>query len=61
VISFHSAYNCEQFLDTLRTNADRIKAEVDKVTDVARRKNVYPGVMRDMRRRHRLDWPGWDR
>jgi S1-C subfamily serine protease len=61
VISFHSAYNCEQFLDTLRTNADRIKAEVDKVTDVARRKNVYPGVMRDMRRRQRLDWPGWDR
>jgi putative serine protease PepD len=60
-ITFHSAYDCEQFLDQLRTNADRIKAEMDKAADGARRLGVYPGVMRDLRRRYRLDWAGWDR
>ena len=58
-ISFHSAYDCEQFLNTLRTNAERVKTEVDKATDNARRLGVYPGVMRDLRRRYRLDWDGW--
>ena len=57
VIAVHSpVYNCEQFLSTVKTNAERIKSEVEKAADNARRKGVYPGVMRDMRRRHRLDW-----
>ena len=60
-ITFHSAYDCEQFMDTLRTNAGRVKAEMDKAADEARRSGVYPGVLRDMRRRHRLDWTGFDR
>jgi hypothetical protein len=61
-IAVHSTvYNCERFLDNVRTNAERIRSEVEKAADNARRKGVYPGVMRDMRRRHRLDWPGWDR
>jgi S1-C subfamily serine protease len=60
-ISAHSAYDCRQFLDTLRGNAEQLKAEVDRVGDVARRKGVYPGVMRDLRRRYRLDGPGFVR
>lgn len=27
----------------------------------ARRAGVYPGVLREARRRHRIDWSGWDR
>ena len=60
-ISAHSAYDCAQFLDTLSRNAQQIKAEVDKATESARRAGVYPGVLRDLRRRHRMDWSGWDR
>jgi hypothetical protein len=60
-ITGHSAYDCGEFLSTLRTNAERVKAEVDKAADGARRKGVYPGVMRDLRRRFRMDWAGWDR
>jgi hypothetical protein len=55
-INLHSGYDCEQFLDSVRTNAERVKAEVEKASEIARRKGVYPGVMRDMRRRQRLDW-----
>jgi hypothetical protein len=60
-ITSNSAYDCQQFLDTLRNNATQLKGEVDRVADAARRKGVYPGVMRDIRRRHRMDWPGWER
>jgi hypothetical protein len=60
-ITPNSAYDCEQFLETLRTNAEGVKTEIDKAADNARRKGVYPGVMRDLRRRHRMDWDGWDR
>lgn len=55
-INLHSAYDCERFLDSVRTNAERLKAELEKASEVARRKGVYPGVIRDLRRRHRLDW-----
>ena len=60
-ISAHSEYDCQQFLDTLSRNAQQIRAEVDKATESARRAGVYPGVLRDLRRRHRMDWSGWDR
>jgi S1-C subfamily serine protease len=55
-INVHSAYDCERFLDSVRTNAERLKTEVEKGSEAARRKGVYPGVIRDMRRKHRLDW-----
>ncbi len=53
--------NCQSWLDTIRTNAGPIKATIDQAAEVARRSGVYPGVMRDLRRRHRLDWSGWER
>ena len=56
-----SNINCQSWLDTLRTNALPIKSAIDQAAEVARRSGVYPGVMRDLRRRHRLDWTGWDR
>ena len=56
-----SSYNCQSWLDTLQTNAVPIKAEVEKASEAARQRGVYPGVMRDLRRQHRMNWIGWDR
>jgi hypothetical protein len=54
-----SAYDCEQWLSTVRTNANAIRDEVVKAAEVARQAGVYPGVLRDLRRQYRLDWAGW--
>ena len=56
-----SIYNCQSWLDTVRTNAAQIKTEVDEAAESARQAGVYPGVMRDLRRRYRMSWAGWDR
>jgi hypothetical protein len=56
-----SSINCQSWLDTLRANAQPIRSAMDQAAEVARRSGVYPGVMRDLRRRRRLDWNGWDR
>lgn len=53
--------NCATWLDNVRHNAGQIKAELDKASETARQHGVYPGVVRDLRRRHRLIWAGWDR
>ena len=45
----------------LRAEADIVRAEVEKATEAARRQGVYPGVMRDLRREHRMEWLGWER
>jgi hypothetical protein len=56
-----SNLDCQSWLDNLRNNATPIKNTLDQAAEIARRSGVYPGVMRDLRRRHRLDWSGWDR
>jgi hypothetical protein len=56
-----SNLDCQGWLDNLQSNATQIRNTVDQATEVARRSGVYPGVMRDIRRRQRLDWSGWDR
>jgi S1-C subfamily serine protease len=56
-----SMYNCQSWLDTVRTNALQIKSEVDRAAEAARQAGVYPGVLRDLRRRYRMQWSGWDR
>ena len=60
-LSRNSQYNCSQFLEELSTHAQRINAAMTQGADVARRAGVYPGVQRDMRRKYRLDWSGWER
>jgi S1-C subfamily serine protease len=61
VVAGRSEYDCQQFLDTVKGNASQIKETMDKEGDTARRAGVYPGVLRDLRRRYRMDWSGWDR
>jgi S1-C subfamily serine protease len=56
-----SAYNCESWLDNLQRNGAPVKEEMEKAAEAARQAGVYPGVLRDLRRRHRLQWSGWDR
>jgi S1-C subfamily serine protease len=51
--------NCDSWLDTVRSNADRIKSEIERGSEAARQRGVYPGTVRDLRRRHRLHWGGW--
>jgi hypothetical protein len=56
-----SAYNCSTWLDEVRTHADTIRSALMTAAEVARRQGVYPGVMRDLRRQHRMAWAGWER
>jgi hypothetical protein len=60
-LNLTSNLDCQGWLDNLRNNATPIRNTLDQAAEVARRSGVYPGTMRDLRRRHRLDWSGWDR
>jgi hypothetical protein len=60
-LSNNSSINCESWLDEVRATAARIKDTVDRATETARQRGVFPGTVRDLRRRQRLDWAGWDR
>jgi S1-C subfamily serine protease len=56
-----SSLNCQSWLETLQSSAAPIRAEIDKAGEAARQSGVYPGVLRDLRRRHRMNWSGWER
>ena len=56
-----SVYDCNSWLNTVRSNADAIRTELTRAAESARQSGVYPGVMRDIRKQHRFDWTGWDR
>jgi len=60
-LNMAATINCQSWLDTIRTNATPIKTTLDQAAEIGRRSGVYPGVMRDLRRRYRLDWRGWER
>ncbi|MDA1184113.1 MAG: trypsin-like peptidase domain-containing protein [Acidobacteria bacterium] len=56
-----SAYDCSAWLSRVLGEAERVSAIVRAATEAARRQGVYPGVMRDLRQEHRLEWAGWER
>lgn len=56
-----SAYDCDAWLSRILAEAERVRAIMRDATETARRQGVYPGVMRDVRRQHRLEWTGWER
>ena len=58
-IGVSPAYDCEEWLRRVRTNANTLRAEIERAGEAARRQGVYPGVMRDLRRQRRLEWSGW--
>ena len=52
---------CASYADDLRNYVRQFSVFMAQASDDARRAGVYPGVLRGARRRHRLDWSGWDR
>jgi hypothetical protein len=60
-VTGYSAYDCEGWLTEVRQRAREIRSQMDRGAEAARQSGVYPGVMRDLRRRYRLDWSGWER
>ena len=56
-----NAYDCFAWIDDLKTAANQIKATLDTAAESARRDGVYPGTIRQIRQKYRMDWSGWDR
>ena len=56
-----NAYDCFAWIDDLKTAANQIKTTLDTAAESARRDNVYPGTIRQIRQKYRMDWSGWDR
>jgi hypothetical protein len=55
-----SSLNCQGWLDTVQSNAAPIRAAVETAGEAARQSGVYPGVLRELRRRYRMNWTGWE-
>jgi S1-C subfamily serine protease len=55
------AGDCAVWLDEITQAAGQFRSAMMAADELARRAEVYPGVRRDIRRRYRLDWTGWER
>ena len=58
-VSRSAKWNCESWLDTVRERAEEVRTVIQQASETARHNGVYPGVLRDLRRRYRLEWNGW--
>ncbi len=52
---------CASWLHDVQQIAGGISETMRNASESARRQSVYPGTLRDIRRRHRMDWSGWER
>jgi hypothetical protein len=52
---------CMNYLNSIRGYVREFSGLMLKAGEDSRRSGVYPGVLRETRRRYRLDWSGWDR
>ena len=59
-LAVNNGYNCTGWLDSFTNSANQMRGVLVKATEGARTAGVYPGVVRDLRRKYRLDWRGWD-
>jgi hypothetical protein len=53
--------NCTEWLGDIMQIANGIRGSMMAADEAARAASVYPGVKRDVRRKYKLDWDGWDR
>jgi S1-C subfamily serine protease len=60
-ITQNSAYDCVGWIDNMKGYAKQIKEALDDGAEVARRNGVYPGTIRQIRQKYKMDWSGWDR
>jgi hypothetical protein len=51
-----SGYDCASWLDAIRSNAMPLRMRIEQANEAARRDGVYPGVIRELRRQHRMNW-----
>jgi S1-C subfamily serine protease len=56
-----NAYDCFAWIDDLKSAANQIKTTLDTAAESARRDGVYPGTIRQIRQKYRMDWAGWER
>jgi S1-C subfamily serine protease len=60
--SFNTAdVQCTRWVSDITQIAGGIRAAMVSADESARTASVYPGVRRDLRRKYKLDWDGWDR
>jgi len=52
-------WDCANWIDTVRGRAAELRTRIQQASEAARHDGVYPGVIREMRRRSRLEWSGW--
>jgi hypothetical protein len=52
---------CTSAFADIRRAADGIRDAVAASGEAARQAGMYPGLRRDLLRRYRLDYPGWDK
>jgi S1-C subfamily serine protease len=55
-----SSPTCQHFLSDLKNVGSAIGQAVKQADERARRAGVYPGTIREIRRKYAMDWPGWD-
>ncbi len=56
-----NAYDCFAWIDDLKNAANQIRTTLDAAAESARRDGVYPGAIRQIRQKYRMDWSGWER
>jgi S1-C subfamily serine protease len=60
--SFNTAdVRCTRWLSDVNQVAGGIRQAMVSADEAARTASVYPGVRRDLRRKYKLDWDGWER
>lgn len=59
-VAVSNAYDCFGWIDQMKSNAIEIKEQMDKGAEAARRDGVYPGTLRQIRQKYRMDWSGWN-
>jgi hypothetical protein len=52
---------CANTREDLTGHVHEFARVMSEAGEQARRAGVYPGVLRELRRKHRIDWSGWDR
>ena len=52
---------CTSFAGDLQGFARQFSTVMAEASEQARRAGVYPGTLRDTRRKYQLDWTGWER
>jgi S1-C subfamily serine protease len=52
---------CTQWLNEITGLANGLRASMSSADETARAAAVYPGVRRDLRRKYKLGWDGWER